>query len=432
MMNFGTLGLNKEILDAVKAKNYEIPTPVQAQAIPVALDKKDLLVSAQTGTGKTAAFVLPMLQRLGHDKKNTGKHQLRGLILVPTRELAMQVGESVVEYGKNLPFTSVNLYGGKKIGVEVKHLEKGVDIIVATPGRLVEHIQQGSVKLDNINFFVLDEADRMLDMGFINEIRAIGEVMPKGRQTFMFSATFTPKVVNLGKSLLRKPKIIEVARQNKTAETIEQKVHFVNSDNKMDLLSYMIGSKNFKQVLVFTRTKDGTDNIAKELTEAGLPATAIHGDITQAKRTKALAQFKEGKFRVLVATDVAGRGLDIKDMDYVINYELPSVPEDYVHRIGRTGRAGKKGLAISLVSAYDVAYLFEIEKLIGLKMEEIKTDGYKFDERIPDRGEQHNQRDRRKAAKARKHAPKKEKSKKYASTQKKAKQTKRNRYSGGA
>ena len=431
-MNFGTLGLNKEILDAVKAKNYEIPTPVQAQAIPVALDKKDLLVSAQTGTGKTAAFVLPMLQRLGHDKKNAGKHQLRGLILVPTRELAMQVGESVVEYGKNLPFTSVNLYGGKKIGVEVKHLEKGVDIIVATPGRLVEHIQQGSVKLDNINFFVLDEADRMLDMGFINEIRAIGEVMPKGRQTFMFSATFTPKVVNLGKSLLRKPKIIEVARQNKTAETIEQKVHFVNSDNKMDLLSYMIGSKNFKQVLVFTRTKDGTDNIAKELTEAGLPATAIHGDITQAKRTKALAQFKEGKFRVLVATDVAGRGLDIKDMDYVINYELPSVPEDYVHRIGRTGRAGKKGLAISLVSAYDVAYLFEIEKLIGLKMEEIKTDGYKFDERIPDRGEQHNQRDRRKAAKARKHAPKKEKSKKYASTQKKAKQTKRNRYSGGA
>ena len=431
-MNFGTLGLNKEILDAVKAKNYEIPTPVQAQAIPVALDKKDLLVSAQTGTGKTAAFVLPMLQRLGHDKKNVGKHQLRGLILVPTRELAMQVGESVVEYGKNLPFTSVNLYGGKKIGVEVKHLEKGVDIIVATPGRLVEHIQQGSVKLDNINFFVLDEADRMLDMGFINEIRAIGEVMPKGRQTFMFSATFTPKVVNLGKSLLRKPKIIEVARQNKTAETIEQKVHFVNSDNKMDLLSYMIGSKNFKQVLVFTRTKDGTDNIAKELTEAGLPATAIHGDITQAKRTKALAQFKEGKFRVLVATDVAGRGLDIKDMDYVINYELPSVPEDYVHRIGRTGRAGKKGLAISLVSAYDVAYLFEIEKLIGLKMEEIKTDGYKFDERIPDRGEQHNQRDRRKAAKARKHAPKKEKSKKYASTQKKAKQTKRNRYSGGA
>ena len=431
-MNFGTLGLNKDILDAVKAKNYETPTPVQVQAIPVALDKKDLLVSAQTGTGKTAAFVLPMLQRLGHDKKNVGKHQLRGLILVPTRELAMQVGESVVEYGKNLPFKSVTLYGGKKIGVEVAHIEKGVDIIVATPGRLVEHIQQGSVKLDNINFFVLDEADRMLDMGFINEIRAIGEVMPKGRQTFMFSATFTPKVVNLGKSLLRKPKIIEVARQNKTAETIEQKVHFVNSDNKIDLLSFMIGSKNFKQVLVFTRTKDGTDNIAKELTAAGLPATAIHGDITQAKRTKALAQFKEGKFRVLVATDIAGRGLDIKDMDYVINYELPSVPEDYVHRIGRTGRAGKKGLAISLVSAYDVAYLFEIEKLIGLKMEEIKTEGYVFDERIPDRGEQHNQRDRRQAAKARKHTPKKSKTKKYASTDKKVKQTKRNRFGGGA
>ena len=364
-MNFGTLGLNSHILDAIKAKNYEIPTPVQEQAIPVALDKKDLLVSAQTGTGKTAAFVLPMLQRLSHDKKNADKHLLRGLILVPTRELAMQVGESVVEYGKNLPFKSVNLYGGKKIGVEVAHLEKGVDIIVATPGRLFEHLQQGSVKLANINYFVLDEADRMLDMGFINEIRAIGEVMPKGRQTFMFSATFTPKVVNLGKSLLRKPKIIEVARQNKTAETIEQKVHFVNSDNKIDLLSFMIGSNNYNQVLVFTRTKDGTDNIAKELTEAGLPATAIHGDITQAKRTKALAQFKEGKFRVLVATDVAGRGLDIKDMDYVINYELPSVPEDYVHRIGRTGRAGKKGFAISIVSAYDVAYLFEIEKLIG-------------------------------------------------------------------
>jgi len=429
-MNFESLGLNKHILDAVKSLGYETPTPVQEQAIPVALDKKDVLASAQTGTGKTAAFVLPMLQRLGHDKKNADKHLLRGLILVPTRELAMQVGESVQQYGKNLPYISVNLYGGKKISTEKAKLEKGVDIIVATPGRLVEHIQDGNIKLNNINFFVLDEADRMLDMGFINEIRAIGEVMPKGRQTFMFSATFTPKVVNLGKSLLRKPKIIEVARQNKTAETIEQKVHFVNSDAKIDLLSFMIGSQNFKQVLVFTRTKDGTDNIAKELTEAGLPATAIHGDITQAKRTKALAQFKEGKFRVLVATDVAGRGLDIKDMDYVINYELPSVPEDYVHRIGRTGRAGKKGLAISLVSAYDVAYLFEIEKLIGLKMEEIKTEGYVFDERIPDRGEQHNQRDRRKAAKARKHTPKPDKAKKYANKPKKAKQTKRNRFQG--
>ena len=429
-MNFESLGLNRDILDAITALGYEEPTPVQIQAIPVALDKKDVLASAQTGTGKTAAFVLPMLQRLGHDKKNVGKHLLRGLILVPTRELAMQVGASVQAYGKNLPFVSVNLYGGKKISAEKMKLEKGVDIVVATPGRLVEHIQEGNLKLSNINYFVLDEADRMLDMGFINEIRAIGEEMPKGRQTFMFSATFTPKVVNLGKSLLRKPKIIEVARQNKTAETIEQKVHFVNSDMKIDLLSFMIGSQNFKQVLVFTRTKDGTDNIAKELTAAGLPATAIHGDITQAKRTKALAQFKEGKFRVLVATDVAGRGLDIKDMDYVINYELPSVPEDYVHRIGRTGRAGKKGLAISLVSAYDVAYLFEIEKLIGLKMEEMKTEGYVFDERIPDRGEQHNQRDRRKAAKMRKHTPKSEKKKAYASKPKKAKQTKRNRYQG--
>ena len=429
-MHFESLGLNNYILDAVKAEGYETPTPVQEKAIPVALDKKDLLVSAQTGTGKTAAFVLPMLQRLSQDKKNADKHLLRGLILVPTRELAMQVGESVVAYGKNLPFKSVNLYGGKKISAEKERLEKGVDIVVATPGRLVEHIKEGNLKLDNINFFVLDEADRMLDMGFINEIRAIGEVMPKGRQTFMFSATFTPKVVNLGKSLLRKPKIIEIARQNKTAETIEQKVHFVNSDMKIDLLSYMIGSQNFKQVLVFTRTKAGTDNIAKELSAAGLPATAIHGDITQAKRTKALKQFKEGKFRVLVATDVAGRGLDIKDMDYVINYELPSVPEDYVHRIGRTGRAGKKGLAISLVSAYDVAYLFEIEKLIGLKMEEIKTEGYVFDERIPDRGEQHNQRDRRKAAKARKHTPKPEKKKRYSEKPKKLKQTKRNRYEG--
>jgi len=429
-MNFESLGLNRDILDAITLLGYSEPTPVQAQAIPVALDKKDILASAQTGTGKTAAFVLPMLQRLGHDKKNVGKHLLRGLILVPTRELAMQVGASVEAYGKKLPFVSANLYGGKKISAEKLKLEKGVDIVVATPGRLVEHIKEGNLKLDNINYFVLDEADRMLDMGFINEIRAIGDVMPKGRQTFMFSATFTPKVVNLGKSLLRKPKIIEVARQNKTAETIEQKVHFVNSDMKIDLLSYMIGSQNFKQVLVFTRTKDGTDNIAKELTDAGLPATAIHGDITQAKRTKALAQFKEGKFRVLVATDVAGRGLDIKDMDYVINYELPSVPEDYVHRIGRTGRAGKKGLAISLVSAYDVAYLFEIEKLIGLKMEEIKTEGYVFDERIPDRGEQHNQRDRRKAAKARKHTPKPDKKKQYGEKPKKVKQTKRNRYQG--
>ncbi len=429
-MSFDTLGLNSDILDAIKAKGYEKPTAVQAQAIPVALDKKDLLVSAQTGTGKTAAFVLPMLQRLGHDKKHADRHLLRGLVLVPTRELAMQVGDSVAEYGKNLPFTSVKLYGGKKISTERAAIEKGVDIIVATPGRLFEHIQEGSVKLDEINYFVLDEADRMLDMGFINEIRAIAEVMPKGRQTFMFSATFTPKVVNLGKSLLRKPKIIEVARQNKTADTIEQKVHFVNSDQKLDLLSYMIGSQNFEQVIVFTRTKENCQDIADELSAAGLPATVIHGDVTQAKRTKALKQFKEGKFRVLVATDIAGRGLDIKDMDYVVNYELPSVAEDYVHRIGRTGRAGKKGLAISLVSAYDVAYLFEIEKLIGLKMEEIKTEGYTFDERIPDRSEQHNQRDRRRAAKARKHTPKTEKKKTHADKPKKVKQTKRNRFQG--
>jgi ATP-dependent RNA helicase RhlE len=427
MMSFDTLGLNSNILDAIKAKGYEKPTAVQTQAIPVALDKKDLLVSAQTGTGKTAAFVLPMLQRLSHDKKNADTHLLRALILVPTRELAMQVGESVEEYGKNLPFRSVNLYGGKKITVEVQRLEKGVDIIVATPGRLAEHIQEGNVKLADINYFVLDEADRMLDMGFINEIRAVAELMPKGRQTFMFSATFTPKVVNLAKSLLRKPKIIEVARQNKTAETVEQQVHFVNSADKTDLLTYMIGSNNWQQVIVFTRTKEVTDKLAKELTAAGLPAAAIHGDITQAKRTKALQQFKEGKFRVLVATDVAGRGLDIKDMDYVVNYELPSVAEDYVHRIGRTGRAGKKGLAVSLVSAYDVAYLFEIEKLIGLKMTEIKTKGYEFTERVPDRSEQHNQRDRRKSASIRKHTPKKEKPKR-ATAPKKVKQTKRNRF----
>jgi len=427
MMSFDTLGLNSNILEAVKAQGYAKPTAVQSQAIPVALDKKDILVSAQTGTGKTAAFVLPMLQRLSQDKKHEGTHTLRALILVPTRELAMQVGESVETYGKNLPFRSVNLYGGKKITTEVQQLEQGVDIIVATPGRLAEHIQQESVKLANISYFVLDEADRMLDMGFINEIRAIAELLPKGRQTFMFSATFTPKVVNLAKSLLRKPKIIEVARQNKTAETVEQQVHFVNSADKSDLLAYMIGANNWQQVIVFTRTKDVTDKLAKELSEAGLPATAIHGDITQAKRTKALQQFKEGKFRVLVATDVAGRGLDIKDMDYVVNFELPSVAEDYVHRIGRTGRAGKKGLAVSLVSAYDVAYLFEIEKLIGLKMTEIKTKGYEFTERIPDRSEQHNQRDRRKSASIRKHTPKKEKAKR-APAPKKVKQTKRNRF----
>jgi len=418
-MSFDTLGLNQTLLEAIKAQGYQKPTAVQTQAIPVALDKKDLLVSAQTGTGKTAAFVLPMLQRLSQDKKNAGRHLLRALILVPTRELAMQVGESVKAYGKGLPFKSVNLYGGKKISTEIERL-----------GRLAEHIQQESVRLADINYFVLDEADRMLDMGFINDIRAIAELTPKGRQTFMFSATFTPKVVNLGKSLLRKPKIIEVARQNKTADTVEQKVHFVNSADKTDLLAYMIGANNYRQVIVFTRTKDVTDKLAQDLTDAGLPATAIHGDITQAKRTKALKQFKEGKYRVLVATDVAGRGLDIKDMDHVINYELPSVAEDYVHRIGRTGRAGKKGLAISLVSAYDVAYLLEIEKLIGLKMEEIKTEGYAFDERIPDSGEQNNQRQRRKAASVRKHTPKKEKKKTFADKPKKVKQTKRNRFQG--
>jgi len=427
-MHFDQLGLNNDILNNIKHQGYEEATPVQEQAIPVALDKKDILASAQTGTGKTAAFVLPMLQRLMQDRKNEGTHLLRALILVPTRELAMQVGDSVEAYGQNLPFKSIKLYGGKKMSTEVSRLEKGMDIIVATPGRLFEHVQEGSVKLSDINYFVLDEADRMLDMGFINEIRVISEALVKGRQTMMFSATFNPKVVKLGKSLLRKPKIIEVARQNTTAETITQKVHFINTDQKLDLLSFMIGSQNMQQVIVFTRTKEGSNEIAAELTAAGLPATVIHGDITQAKRTKALAQFKEGKFRVLVATDVAGRGLDIPDMDYVVNYELPTVAEDYVHRIGRTGRAGKSGIAISLVSAMDVAYFLEIEKLINLKMEEIKTEGYTFDERIPDRGEQNNQRHRVKNAKIRKHTKDKPKKKSYASKQKAVKSTKRNRY----
>jgi ATP-dependent RNA helicase RhlE len=365
-MKFTELGLAEPLLRAVLEQGYETPTPIQAQAIPAVLKGGDLLAGAQTGTGKTAGFTLPMLHRLaaaGPKKDARGRTAIRALILTPTRELAAQVEESVRTYGKYLPLTSMVMFGGVGMGPQVDRLRKGVDILVATPGRLLDHHQQRTLDLSHVEIFILDEADRMLDMGFIHDIKKVLAIVPAKKQSLLFSATFSDDIKALADKLLNAPELIEVARRNATAETIAQKVHPVGRDKKKELLAHLIKQGDWHQVLVFTRMKHGCNRLAEYLNDHDITAMAIHGNKSQSARTKALADFKAGELQVLVATDIAARGIDIDQLPHVVNFELPNVPEDYVHRIGRTGRAGATGEAISLVCLDEEGFLRDIEKL---------------------------------------------------------------------
>ncbi len=375
-MTFHTLGLTHHLLQAVADQGYLEPTPIQHQAIPAILQGQDILASAQTGTGKTASFTLPLLQRLSAVPARRGKHYPRALILTPTRELAAQVNESVTGYGKHLPLKSAAVYGGVSIVPQIQKLRRGVDVLVATPGRLLDHLGQKTLDLSQVEMLVLDECDRMLDMGFIHDIRKILAGLPESRQTLLFSATLSPAIQKLANTLLREPIVIEVAPRNTVAEQVTQVVHPVDRDRKRALLSHMIGFHNWQQVLVFTRTKHGANRLAEQLSQDGLKTTAIHGNKTQAARTRALHDFKQGKVRVLVATDVASRGLDIESLPYVVNFDLPDVPEDYVHRIGRTGRAGNAGRAVSLVSRDEHQLLKGIERLLKRSIESDLIAGY--------------------------------------------------------
>ncbi len=365
-MSFASLGLRAELLRALADAGYTTPTPVQAQAIPVILQGRDILAGAQTGTGKTAAFSLPMLQRLhaASARPTTSPRPVRALILAPTRELAAQVQESIRDYGCYLPLTATVVYGGVGIQPQIQALRRGVDILVATPGRLLDHVRQRTVDLSRVEILVLDEADRMLDMGFIHDIRKILALLPPRRQNLLFSATFPNEIKTLADTLLNAPTRVEVARKNAESDLVTQAVYLASRETKRDLLVHLLAEEKIEQALVFTRTKHGAERLARQLQRDGIAAVPIHGDRSQAQRTRALADFKAGHMRILVATDIAARGLDIDQLPHVINFELPNVPEDYVHRIGRTGRAGSRGEALSLVSAEEQGYLADIEKLI--------------------------------------------------------------------
>lgn len=374
-MSFASLGLSAHILKAVAEKGYETPSAIQLQAIPAVLEGKDVMAAAQTGTGKTAGFTLPILELLSKGEQAKA-NQVRCLILTPTRELAAQVGESVAMYGKNLPLRSSIVFGGVKINPQMMKLRKGVDILVATPGRLLDLYQQNAVRFNQLEILVLDEADRMLDMGFINDIRKILAVLPKTRQNLMFSATFSTPIRNLAKGLVNNPVEISVSPPNTTVKSVEQCIHPVDKSKKTALLIHLITENNWHQVLVFSRTKHGANKITKLLDAAGLKSAAIHGNKSQNARTKALADFKSGKVQVLVATDIAARGIDIDQLPHVVNFDLPDVSEDYVHRIGRTGRASATGQAVSLVSADELKQLSDIERVIGELLERRIVEGF--------------------------------------------------------
>jgi ATP-dependent RNA helicase RhlE len=379
-MLFNELGLSAELLRAVDEKGYSEATPIQQQAIPHILEGHDILAGAQTGTGKTAGFTLPLLQRLQFGEAN--RRKIRALVLTPTRELAAQVGQSVNDYGRYLPFKTAIIFGGVSINTQISKLRKGVDVVVATPGRLLDHMQRGTIDLSAVEVLVLDEADRMLDMGFIRDIRKVLKVLPKERQNLLFSATFSKEIKQLAASTLNSPTEIQVAQQNTTADNVSQFVYPVDKNRKRELLSHRIGKENWQQVLVFTRTKHGANRLATQLESDGITATAIHGNKSQTARTRALADFKRGAVRVLVATDLAARGLDIDRLPHVVNYELPHVPEDYVHRIGRTARAGHEGAAISLVCVDELKLLGDIENLLGAAIDKEIVPGYEIDPRI--------------------------------------------------
>jgi len=367
-MSFDTLGLRAELLSAVAAQGYTTPTPIQAEAIPAIFEGCDLLAGAQTGTGKTAAFALPIVQLLGESIPKEKRRIPRALVLVPTRELAAQVSEEMNIFARRLSLRSTMIYGGVTIQAQIERLHRGVDIVVATPGRLLDHAERGTINLSRIKYLVLDEADRMLDLGFIDAIQKVAEYLPEKRQTLLFSATYSTSIKQLADELLNKPKQIEVARRTITADAVTQAVYQVERSRKREMISFMIRSGGWNQVLVFARTRYGADKLTEELLYDGITAAAIHSNKSQSIRTRTLAQFKRGDFRVLVATDVAARGLDIERLPYVINYDLPQVPEDYVHRIGRTGRAGENGVALSLVSPEENSLLLAIEKLLKYKV----------------------------------------------------------------
>ena len=384
-MSFSTLGLSDAIVRAVTEAGYTTPTPIQMQAIPAVLNGGDLLAGAQTGTGKTAGFTLPILHRLSTDASgaamtgNTSQRPIRALILTPTRELAAQVEESVRIYGKYTKLTSTVIFGGVGINPQIKQLKHGVDILVATPGRLLDHMEQRTVDLSKVEILILDEADRMLDMGFIRDIKKVLAVLPPKRQNLLFSATFSEEIKALADGLLDKPAMIEVARRNSTVEVIAQKIHPVDRDKKHPMLSYLIKTNNWSQVLVFTRTKHGANKLVEQLNADGIGAMAIHGNKSQSARTKALSEFKDNKLQVLVATDIAARGIDIDQLPHVVNYDLPNIPEDYVHRIGRTGRAGATGEAVSLVCVDEHDMLKDIEKLIKQTLPRAVIPGFEPD-----------------------------------------------------
>ncbi|HFE37291.1 MAG TPA: DEAD/DEAH box helicase [Gammaproteobacteria bacterium] len=381
-MTFQSLGLNQTILDALKDKGYKQPTPIQKQAIPPILDKRDVMAAAQTGSGKTAGFTLPVLQRLASGRA-ARPNAIRALILVPTRELAAQVAESVNQYSKFLSLKSAVVFGGVKINPQMMKLRGGVDILVATPGRLMDLHQQNAVRFTQVEILVLDEADRMLDMGFIKDIRKILGLLSRKRQSLMFSATFSSEIRQLTKGLLSKPVEIDVNPRNSATSTIKQRLHPVDKRKKAELLTYLIDEHNWHQVLVFTRTKRGANKLAAHLESHRITTAPIHGNKSQGARTRALENFKNGTVNVLVATDLAARGLDISDLPHVVNFDMPDAAENYVHRIGRTGRAGKSGEAISLVSADEVDTLRDVERLMGKLIPREIISGFEPDHDVP-------------------------------------------------
>ena len=381
-MSFDQLGLRAELLKAVQDKGYTAPTLIQAQAIPVILDGRDILARAQTGTGKTDAFALPLVEILSRETGN-GRHP-RALVLTPTRELALQVGESIKAYARRVSLRCTVVHGGVRINPQIDRLRRGIDILVATPGRLLDLAGQRHLNLFQIEFLVFDEADRMLDLGFSEEISAILELVPTNRRTMLFSATYTRQIRDLAARMLQDPSYIEVTPHHTAAESVVQRVYRVDRSNKRVLLIHLITSGNWSRILVFTRTRHGANSLAEKLAAHGIRTAAMHGNKSQSFRTRSLEAFKTGDVRVLVATDVAARGLDVINLPYVVNYDMPGIPEDYVHRIGRTGRAGESGIAVSLVSAEDKQHLKSIEKLLKRKIPVEKVDGYTEDSDVPD------------------------------------------------
>lgn len=406
---FATLGLSPHIVTALEEKGYKEPTPIQLKAIPVVLENRDVLAAAQTGTGKTAAFTLPIMHQLAERRPSGKRRQIRALILTPTRELAAQIQDNLDLYGKHLPLKNTVIFGGVSAGPQARTLKDGVDIVVATPGRLLDLCEQGVCKLDSVEMLVLDEADRMLDMGFINDIRKIVKLLPMKRQNLLFSATFSKEIRKLTKEFLNDPVSVEVAAKNAAAQTVKQRAYRCDGASKANLAVTLIAKGKWEQVLIFTRTKHGADRLTKHLLASVIESAAIHGGKSQNARVRALDDFKAGRIRVLVATDIAARGIDIKELPHVMNYELPNVPADYVHRIGRTGRAGQGGEAVSLVSNEERAFFADIQKLIGQSIELEVRKGYEpkdWPARMPTTHEVQKARDERRKEMQKNRGPK--------------------------